>query len=216
MAYLEKLLALSSAPLAPKPGPMPDLLKGYALGPELFDMFQQKNGFYSFESALHVFPITGGPGSSSLEGWNDNSLWRNEYQDLAHGLLFFGEDILQDQFCVSLKQKGVFRFVSETGEVEFFSDSIEKWAQRILADYRAETGWPLAQEWQQRHGPLPQGQRLMPKIPFVMGGEYNLENLWAGDAVQGMRFKGDIALQIRDVPDGGSVKLNIAPKPGQQ
>jgi hypothetical protein len=54
----------------------------------------------------------------------------------------------------------------------------------------------------------------MPKIPFVMGGEYNIENLWAGDAVQGMRFKGDMALQIRDVPDGGAVKLNIGSKPG--
>jgi hypothetical protein len=104
--------------------------------------------------------------------------------------------------------------VAETGQNEFFADSVEKWAQRILADYRAETGWPLAQEWQQKNGPLPQGQRLMPKIPFVMGGEYNIENLWAGDAVQGMRFKGDMALQIRDVPDGGAVKLNIGSKPG--
>jgi hypothetical protein len=213
MAHLEKLLAIGSAPLAAKPESMPDLLKAYALGPELFEMLQRKNGFYSFESALHVLPITRDPGSS-LEGWNADSLWRNEYQDLARGLLFFGEDILQDQFCLPLKHKGVFRFVAETGQIEFFADSVEKWAQRILADYRAETGWPLAQEWQQKNGPLPQGQRLMPKIPFVMGGEYNIENLWAGDAVQGMRFKGDMALQIRDVPDGGAVKLNIGSKPG--
>jgi len=46
-----------------------------------------------------------------------------------------------------------------------------------------------------------------------MGGEYTIENLWAGDAVQGMRFKGDVALQIRDVPDGGAVKLKIEPRP---
>lgn len=212
MAHLEKLLAISSAPLAAKLRSMPDLLKIYALGPELFGMLEQKNGFYSFESALHVFPITQDPGSG-LEGWNADSLWRNEYKDLAQGLLFFGEDILQDQFCLSLQDNKVFRFAAETGQVEFFADSIEKWAQRILADYRAETGWPLAHEWQQKNGPLPQGQRLMPKIPFVMGGEYHIENLWVGDAVRGMRFKGDVALQIRDVPDGGAVKLKIDSRP---
>lgn len=210
--FEKKLLSISSTALAEKPGAMPALFRQYALGSELFNVLLQKNGFYAFESALHVFPIAQDP-SDGVEGWNSMSLWRHEYEDIGEGFLFFGEDVLQDQFCLVLKKPGVFRFIAETGQAEFMADSFEKWAERILADYNVETGWPLASEWQKKHGPLKPGQRLMPKIPFVTGGEYSLDNLWAGDAVEGMRFKGSIARQIRDVPEGSSIRLNIAPKP---
>src|SRR5580698_6157623 len=59
--------------------------RGAGQGEELFHMLEQKNGFYAFEYALHVFPLTSDP-ETGLEGWNAESLWRNEYQDLADGL----------------------------------------------------------------------------------------------------------------------------------
>jgi hypothetical protein len=40
-----------------------------------------------------------------------------------------------------------------------------------------------------------------------------LENLWAGNPLEGMRLKGDLAVQTRDLPNGAQVKLNLAPKP---
>jgi len=212
MTHIEKLLSGSSEPLGPELGSMPDFLTGWSLGPELFRMLKQRNGFYAFESALHVFPLKHDP-ASGLEGWNADSLWRNEYRDLAQGLLFFAEDILQDQFCLSVKGDGVFRFYAETGHTEFLAESLEKWAEKILTNYGVETGWPLAHEWQLKNGPLPRGQRLMPKIPFFMGGEYNLENLWAGNPLEGMRFKGDLAMQTRDLPSGSKVRLKMAREP---
>src|SRR5437899_8720714 len=108
--FEEKLLSISSAALAEKPGAMPAILKQYAVGTELFNILLQKNGFYAFESALHVFPITQDP-SDGVEGWNSMSLWRQEYEELSEGFLFFGEDVLQDQFCLALKKPGVFRFI---------------------------------------------------------------------------------------------------------
>lgn len=209
---IEKLLSRSSESLAPKPVAMPDFLQAYALGPELFQMLQQKNGFYAFEAALHVFPLTTDPGTG-LEAWNAASLWRNEYGDLAEGLLFFAEDILQDQFCLSKKQSGVHRFHAETGQTTFMAESVEEWAGVILSNYRTETGWPFVHEWQEKNGPLPLGKRLMPKTPFFLGGEYKVENLWAGNPLEGMRFKADLATQTRNLPEGAQVKLNIAPKP---
>ena len=140
-------------------------------------------------------------------------LWRKEYGDLANGLLFFAEDILQDQFCLASEQRGVFRFHAETGQTSFVAESLESWAERVLNNYRVETGWPLAHEWQAKFGPLPQGQRLMPKLPFFMGGEYALGNLWAGNPLEGMRYKGELAMQTRDLPNGTKVKLNISSKP---
>lgn len=127
MTSIDKLLSRSSESLAPKPATRPEFSQAYALGPELFHMLQQKNGFYAFEAALHVFPLTIGPGAG-LEAWNADSLWRSEYGDLAEGLLFFAEDILQDQFCLSEKKSGVHRFHAETGLTTFMAESIEEWA----------------------------------------------------------------------------------------
>jgi hypothetical protein len=212
MTSVEKLLSISSEPLAPEPRGFPEFLKKYDLGSELFRMLEQKNGLYAFESALHVFPLTGDP-ETGLEAWNAASLWRYEYQDLADGLLFFAEDALQDQFCLSEKESGVFRFRSETGRTAFVANSIEHWAGVILADSRGETRWSFIHDWQSKNGPLPAGKRLLPKIPFFLGGEYNIENFWAGNPLEGMRLKGDLAVQTRDLPDGTKVRLNLAPKP---
>jgi len=210
MTPVEKLISISSEPLAPKPAAMAEVLKHYHLGPELFHMLECKNGFYAFESALHVFPLTSEVGMS-LEEWNADSLWRNAYRDLAEGLLFFAEDVFQDQFCLSAH--GIVRFCAETGATVFMADSIMGWAKRILDDYLRETAWPLASKWQADNGPLPNGKKLMPKVPFFLGGGYSIENLWVGGSVEGMRFKADIAMQTRDLPQGSAVRINFTRKP---
>ena len=128
-------------------------------------------------------------------------------------LLFFAEDALQDQFCLSIKESGVFRFRAETGRTALMGDSIEDWAGVILSNDRSETRWPFVHDWQLKNGPLPVGKRLLPKIPFFLGGEYKIENFWAGNPLEGMRLKGDLAVQTRHLPDGAKVKLKIAPKP---
>ena len=65
MTRIEKLVSISSPPLATKPLLFPELLRPYSLGPELFLLLQEKNGFYTFESALHVFPLTGDPANEN-------------------------------------------------------------------------------------------------------------------------------------------------------
>lgn len=206
MSALHRLLSISSDELAPPPKQIPGFLEKWKHGPELFALLKEKNGFYAFESALHVFPITEDSGSG-MEGWNADSLWKYEYRDMTDGLLFFGEDIFQDQFCLSTN--GIVRFDSESGSVEVLSSSLEAWAELVLSDYSNQTGWKLAHDWQALHGALPRGKRLMPKIPFLVGGEYALDNLWAGNSLEGMRFKGDLARQTRGLPDGTKIKLKV-------
>jgi len=212
MTCVEKLLSISSEPLAQTAPVNQELLKNYTLGPDLLRMLEGKNGFYAFESALHVFPLT----SETVEGaslaeWNSDSLWRNDYGDLTSGLLFFAEDILQDQFCLSAS--GVLRFKAETGGTKRIADSLENWAEIVLRDYGHETGWTFANRWQAENGPLPPGKRLMPKIPFFLGGAYSMENLWARDAIDGMRLKADLAIQPKNLPDGSQVRIIIGEKP---
>jgi hypothetical protein len=135
MTPVEKLLSISSEPLAPRPKAPAKILESYPIGPELFHMLECKNGFYAFESALHVFPLTSAVGMS-LEEWNADSLWRNGYEDLAEGLLFFAEDIVQNQFCLSAD--GVLCFFSETGETAVMSDSIRRMGGKHIGRLRVQ------------------------------------------------------------------------------
>jgi hypothetical protein len=213
VTQIEKLLSIASAPLAQRPPDEPEWILRSPLAPELFSMLNHKNGFYAFESALHVLPhsLTPLEGIMDLDQWNSDSLWREVYGDLAKDLLFFAEDVFQDQFC--LFQGGVLRFKAETGEREFVATSLQEWAGIILLDYGYQTGWTLASKWQVENAPLTIGQRLMPKTPFFLGGEYSVENLWAGNAVEGMRFKADLAMQTRNLADGTKVAIIVGDKP---
>lgn len=210
---IQKLLAIASDPIWEKPKTFPGFLSSYALGAELYEMLTVKNGFYAFESALHVFPITTEPGTG-LEGWNSNSLWRKSYGNLTDGLLFFAEDIFQDQFCLSTADSKVCRFNSETGEVKEIGDSLDAWAHSILENHRFLTGWPFVRQWVEKHGPIRAGKRLMPITPFFLGGEYSLENFRLESGLDGMFAKGDLATQTRDLPEGSQIRLRIA-KPNQ-
>lgn len=210
MTRVEKLVSIGSEALGEVVMLAPSFLESYVLGSELFQMLKMKNGFYAFEQALHVFPLGSDiTNTMTLGDWNSETLWRSAYGDLAKGFLFFAEDIFGDQLCITTKQSGVFRFDSERGEVTPIAESIEGWADRVLSDYRIETGWPLANQWQAEHGALPLGKRLQPKIPFVYGGDYTLENLWAGDATEGMLFKGEVALKVKDLPEGSKILLRV-------
>ncbi len=108
------------------------------------------------------------------------------------------------------------RFISETGRTKPLAASIEDWASVLLRNFGTETNWTLASAWQSIESPLPPGKRLMPKTPFFLGGAYSVENLWVGDAVEGMRFKADLAAQTKDLPDGASVRLVIGKTPTKQ
>jgi len=141
----------------------------------------------------------------NLEAWNSRDLWTHEYGGLAEGLFFFAEDAFGNQFC--LREEGVCSFDAETGETESLGRSVEDWAHRVLAEYELLTGFPLFHDWQVEHGRVPSGSRLVPIVPFVLGGEYSLPNLRVADAVSAMRSCGNLARQIRDLPDGTRVEF---------
>jgi hypothetical protein len=202
---IEQLLEIGSEPLASgdavelKPKTPPEY--------ELRDVLERKNGFYAFESALHFFPSGETVGQCTLEEWNSHDLWRRQYGSLADHHLFFAEDLFGGQF--SIKGGMVFTFDPETGDSEPFADQLDAWADALLADYDVLTGFPLAHEWQMVHGPIPMGMRLIPKQPFALGGAFSIENLYLGDAVEGMRLRADIARQLERLPDGTRVAFRL-------
>jgi hypothetical protein len=199
-----ELLALASEPLGP--GVTGEVAAGRT-GQELTELLESRNGFYALESALHVLPAGRAFVAASLDDWNAADGWRAAYGDMAEGLYFFAEDVFGGQFALGDDQ--VLTFEPETGEAKPLASSIEDWADQLLADYEFLTGQPLAHEWQVRNGALAPGQRLVPKVPFVLGGDYDASNVYAVDAAVGMELRGELATQLRDLPDGAKVTYRV-------
>lgn len=141
--------------------------------------------------------------------WNDASSWRSNYQDLADGYLFFAEDVFGGQFAIDSSGEVIVSFDPETARTEVVAVSVDDWAGAVLKDYDYLTGHSLAHSWQERNGKLRPAHRLLPKLPFVAGGKYEAENLYSADSVNGMRLRGDLAVQIRSLPDGAKIRFNI-------
>lgn len=177
------------------------------IGEELHYMLSKMNGGYAFESALHFFGENEGFGNLSVERWNAIDLWRSDYKHLDPLGYFFAEDIFGNQFFI--KDEKISTFDSETGETEEIADSLNDWASEIMSDFDFYTGHSLAHDWQEAHGLIPLGSRLLPKIPFVVGGDFEVENLYAVSSVKSMKYWASIALQIRDMPDGSVINLKL-------
>ncbi len=207
MESLSKLLEISSEPLfTTKPEHEIFGRSGsFVTSRELVETLSQKNGFLAFESALHVLSSESNDAVPGIREWNCPDGWRRHYRDLTDSPLFFAQDAFACQF--GLTDSGIVKFEPESGEIARHSESLEAWASKILEDYSFETGWSLAHEWQVRHGALPIGHRLLPKQPFVLGGQYTVENLVAVESRRAMDLLGNLYVQIRDVPDGRSVTL---------
>jgi hypothetical protein len=177
---------------------------------ELQSLLGDRNGFYAFESAVHVFPWAAAD-VMDVCTWNATETWKAIYDGAADEYLFFAENGLGDQF--GLHAEGIVRFNPETTEVEHVASSIEEWAQLLLDDYRNlehwQTAWPLVHDWQVRNGPLPVGKHLIPIIPFILQGEFSVENLMAIDCVEGMRIRAGIWRQTRDLPSGTRVEIQV-------
>jgi hypothetical protein len=201
-SHFGRLLSIASAPLFEG---FQDDLPGSRVGAELGELLKARNGFFAFESALRV--RASAPGPEGLAGWNAPGGWRSGYGDLAHGIYFFAEDVFGGQF--GLVGNDVVSFDPETGDRSVVAGSLDEWAERTLADFEFLTGYPLGHEWQQRFGPLAHGKRLIPKMPFVLGGDFSVDNLYALDAALGMNLRGELATQLRDLPDGAEIEYRV-------
>ncbi len=180
---------------------------GGRLGQEILGLLRQRNGFYAFEAALHFFPMGDVIGEYSLQNWNSPELWKCEYHGTADGICCFAEDIFGAQFVIS--GDAICSFDPETGGLAVLARSMEDFANVLLGDYRVLTGQPIAHQWQSAHGRLESGLRLCPKLPFVLGGEFSVANLVEIDMVRGMKARANLAVQIRDLPDGAKVTYKL-------
>lgn len=203
---VSKLLEISGAALCPD-RPASSWSLGTPRAAELLRLCDRRNGFYAFESALHVFPMGVECRHVTAERWNDREYWKYAYDGGADDVWCFAEDIFGEQFAI--RGDAIVSFNPESAEVKHVADSVEDWACRLLVEYEYLTGYPIAHEWQLKNEPIAEGERLIPKQPFVLGGEYSVTNLYSLDAAKGMRLRADICRQVRNLPDGSRVRLRV-------
>lgn len=196
MTSLSKLIDISSAIAQDSTDTVqiPDM--GFEV---LLPMLRRKNGLIAFESSLLVLPATRVGAVPGLLEWNSRDGWRHNY-DISEDISFFAMDAFAGQFGICVD--GVVRFDPETGVITKHSTDLEGWARMVLGDYDYETGYLAAHDWQLRNAPLGTGYRLLPKVPFILGGEYSCDNLTAWPVEDAMSQYSALHDQVTSIPDG--------------
>jgi hypothetical protein len=202
---IDTLLRISSNPIGEELLEQSEFFNMGGLLPELFSLLANKNGFYAFTSALLIRSSGNCGKPASIEKWNERSLWLEKYEMLMRPMTFFAEDVFGCQFAIC--DDRIVSFEPETGAIRDIADSIETWTYTILEKYKYWTGCSIAYEWQKVHGKLKPGNRLLPKQPFVLGGDYMVENLIEKEEVESMLIRAGFASAIRDIPDGTDIEF---------
>ncbi len=78
--------------------------------------------------------------------------------------------------------------------------------QEFLEDWCMET---LVEQARASLGELSEGTKYSLVIPGVLGGEYTISNIKIAPLVELVRFSGDVAKQIDDLPDGAEIQLRV-------
>jgi hypothetical protein len=76
----------------------------------------------------------------------------------------------------------------------------------FLIDWEMEAVTDIAQD---KFGPTGAGRCYCLKMPAVLGGEYAAENIATVSVDELIAFAGDLARQIKDIPDGAEIELKF-------
>ena len=96
---------------------------------------------------------------------------------------------------------------AETGEQQDFARDLEGWVRLILEQPGSLLGAELGRAWQRLHGPLAPLERLVPRQPFVLGGEYSVSNLVRCPLQCAVELYGSLCEQLAASPDGTPVEV---------
>ena len=146
---------------------------GVELWNQLFEILASKNGFFAFESAMHLYPLGGDSEGIELIEWNRFDVWKKGYPNSRlKESICFAANVFGDQFC--LDAGGVGLMDAETGDVEEIATNLEGWVNAVLKEPDYHLGFQLAHSWQEENGAIEPGMRLVPKVPFVCGGDFEV------------------------------------------
>jgi hypothetical protein len=102
------------------------------------------------------------------------------------------------------------RICPEELSCEVISESTDEY-NTLIRDPEFKTDWfmeNLVEIATQEFGEQPDDRCFCLKVPGVLGGEYELENMGTIPREELVSFAGDIARQIKDIPDGQEIQID--------
>lgn len=179
----------------------------FPVSDEISNFIKDENGGYYFDNALHFFGVSEKLPFHSLKEMN--KLISNLYDKQSNGFVFIGEDVFGNLFCYDEKNK-FFMFNIESGEYEEIAVGFNEFINKIIEDIEYYTGCKFAKALDPKDNELLNfGYRYCAKYPFVLGGEYNLDNLVIKLFKENLQFCSSIYHQIKDLPDGTEYQIKI-------
>ncbi|MFM8899899.1 MAG: hypothetical protein ACKOF9_08120 [Burkholderiales bacterium] len=203
---LSNLLAISSSEVTPKKEINinhlidDDCTVSADLLSQLVNVYLERNGFFAFESSLWFYDY-------ELMKTINNIDCLKLYEEQRRERIFFASDALATQFFIDKEKIGSLDL--ETGEESIISKSFESWATEVLSDPDFLLGYPLMRDWQQENGKIKNSCRLAPITPFILGGNYSVENLVELDITELIEFKSNLYSQISNLPPGSQVEWKL-------
>lgn len=174
-----------------------------------FTFFIMKhNGCFLFKKSLQMF--------SFLNSHNDLLNIKSVNHDIkrlyaAFDLAkeeFFAQDIFGNLFYYD--ENGIGIFDIESGEKSAIAKNFYMFDSLLQEDFEYLTGVTYLNEWMRTTNLLLKDEeRLCPKKPFIIGGEYEIENLYPKSSLMNWAFNADLAFQIKNTPDGTNINLKI-------
>ncbi len=159
------------------------------------------DGYY-FDRSMHFYSL-----GSALKFHDISEINQHISDAYKKNLKCFCEDAFGNQFAF---QNGeICMLTIETGEIEILNDKFDDWLVMVLDDLNYYSGLSLFSEWQEKNCKLKYNERLTPKQPFVLGGKFEISNLYNLDSSKVISFNSDLATQIANLPDGSHINIKI-------
>lgn len=169
-------------------------------------IMESDNGGFFFGQSLHIYGFCEFPHYHNINFVN--STMTKEFGPMVDKLFSFGQDVFGNQYCFELESKRVIFFNIESGERKHLAPNFATWVEVLLGDCEYLTGYPISETWKSGHL-LPYSHRLAPKLPFIVGGDYSVDNLYACESPIYLQIGAAIARQVYNLPDGSNVKISI-------
>lgn len=167
------------------------------------------NGGLFFDQSLQFYSFTEERDYRNIAVVNET--FKREYKGLFNRLVAFAQDVFGNQFAFNTLENCIVLFNIETAEQRIIADSFEDWLVMIEEDLDYLAGLSYARKWKKYHN-LGLDQRILPEVPFVIGGEYSLENFDISTFPYYISYNAQLAKQIFNLKDGENIELVIKKK----
>lgn len=109
-----------------------------------------------------------------------------------------------------LERQGSFWFLeSETAKLERIASSRRELLERLDDEENKYLGSSFIAKLSKQGFELADGQCVGFRIPTILGGAFDIKNVYAADPYERIAFLGDVNEQIKDLPDGQRVRLVV-------